>query len=89
LPEGRGKLCAAYDPSGALVVCGGGERFWRPNANCWQVLAGHTDEWAVIPQMYPVHGAATTFYNVRRVCFKTFIAVNTHTGAEINVISQD
>ena len=33
LPEARGKLCAAYDPSGAVIVCGGGERFWRPNAN--------------------------------------------------------
>ena len=40
LPEARGKLCAAYDPSGAVIVCGGGERFWRPNANCWQLVAG-------------------------------------------------
>ena len=42
LPEARGKLCAAYDPSGAVIVCGGGERFWRPNANCWQLVAGQT-----------------------------------------------
>ena len=62
LPEGRGKLCAAYDPSGAIIVCGGGARFWRPNANCWQLVAGATNEWEPIPQMYPVHGAATTFF---------------------------
>ncbi len=61
LPEGRGKMCAAYDPSGAVVVCGGGERFWRPNANCWQLLSGATDRWESIPQMYPVHGAAVAF----------------------------
>lgn len=53
LPEARGKLCAAYDPSGAVIVCGGGERFWRPNANCWQLLAGDIAEWREIPQMYP------------------------------------
>ncbi|XP_059095761.1 uncharacterized protein LOC131890438 [Tigriopus californicus] len=62
LPEGRGKLCAAYDPSGAIVVCGGGERFWRPNANCWQLLEGNIDQWQEIPQMYPVHGAAVAFF---------------------------
>ena len=62
LPEARGKLCASYDPSGAIIVCGGGERFWRPNANCWQLLAGQTTEWESIPQMYPVHGAATAFF---------------------------
>lgn len=62
LPEARGKLCAAYDPSGAIIVCGGGERFWRPNANCWQMLAGMTGEWQEIPQMYPVHGAAVAFF---------------------------
>lgn len=62
LPEGRGKLCAAYDPAGAVIVCGGGERFWRPNANCWQLLAGATATWEEIPQMYPVHGAAVAFY---------------------------
>ncbi len=67
LPEGRGKLCAAYDPSGAIIVCGGGERFWRPNANCWQLLAGLSAgtaaTWQSIPQMYPVHGAAVAFYH--------------------------
>ena len=26
LPEARGKMCAAYDPSGAIIVCGGGPR---------------------------------------------------------------
>lgn len=26
LPEGRGKMNAAYDPSGAVIVCGGGAR---------------------------------------------------------------
>ena len=62
MPEPRGKLCAAYDPSGAVIVCGGGERFWRPNANCWQLVAGLTTQWQPIPNMYPVHGAATTFY---------------------------
>ena len=62
LPEARGKLCASYDPSGAIIVCGGGERFWRPNANCWQLVAGLTSEWKEIPQMYPVHGAATAFF---------------------------
>lgn len=62
LPEGRGKLCAAYDPSGAVLVCGGGERFWRPNANCWQLLSGAADRWRAIPQMYPVHGAAVAFF---------------------------
>ncbi len=61
LPEGRGKMCAAYDPSGAIIVCGGGERFWRPNANCWQLLAGASHEWQPIPQLYPVHGAAVAF----------------------------
>lgn len=62
MPEGRGKMCAAYDPSGAIIVCGGGERFWRPNANCWQLLAGAAEEWQDIPQMYPVHGAAVAFF---------------------------
>ena len=62
LPEARGKLCAAYDPSGAVIVCGGGERFWRPNANCWHLEAGLTTQWVAIPQMYPVHGAATAFF---------------------------
>eukprot|EP00096_Caligus_rogercresseyi_P006745 TRINITY_DN2353_c0_g1_i1.p1 TRINITY_DN2353_c0_g1~~TRINITY_DN2353_c0_g1_i1.p1 ORF type:complete len:788 (-),score=160.43 TRINITY_DN2353_c0_g1_i1:106-2409(-) len=62
LPEGRGKLCAAYDPSGAIIVCGGGERFWRPNANCWQLLAGDSAQWSEIPQMYPVHGASVAFF---------------------------
>ena len=62
LPEGRGKLSAVYDPSGAVIVCGGGERFWRPNADCWQLLAGATDEWQELPQLFPVHGAATTFF---------------------------
>ena len=33
-----GKMCAAFDPSGALIVCGGGQRFWRPNNNCWQLI---------------------------------------------------
>jgi len=61
LPEARGKLCAAYDPSGALIVCGGGQRFWRPNNNCWQLLKG-LNSWEDIPQIYPVHGAATTFF---------------------------
>ena len=37
LPEGRGKMSVAYDPAGAIIVCGGGERFWRPNDDCWQV----------------------------------------------------
>merc|ERR1719499_2119369 len=62
LPEARGKMCAAYDPSGALIVCGGGQRFWRPNNNCWQLLKGFSSNWTEIPQIYPVHGAATTFY---------------------------
>ena len=51
LPEARGKLCAAYDPAGAVIVCGGGERFWRPNANCWQLVAGDTGTWREIPQV--------------------------------------
>ena len=51
LPEARGKLCAAYDPAGAVIVCGGGERFWRPNANCWQLVAGDTATWRDIPQV--------------------------------------
>ena len=51
LPEARGKLCAAYDPAGAVIVCGGGERFWRPNANCWQLVAGDTAAWRDIPQV--------------------------------------
>ena len=55
-------MCASYDPSGAIIVCGGGERFWRPNANCWQLVAGLTTQWKEIPQMYPVHGAATAFF---------------------------
>ena len=50
LPEARGKLCAAYDPAGAVIVCGG-ERFWRPNANCWQLVAGDTSTWREIPQV--------------------------------------
>ena len=62
LPEARGKMSAAYDPSGAIIVCGGGPRFWRPSNNCWQLVKGFTDIWSEIPQMYPVHGAATTFY---------------------------
>ena len=62
LPEARGKMSAAYDPSGAIIVCGGGPRFWRPSNNCWQLVKGFTDRWSEIPQMYPVHGAATTFY---------------------------
>merc|ERR1712038_2057235 len=62
LPEARGKMCAAYDPSGALIVCGGGRRFWRPNNNCWQLLRGYSTQWEEIPQIYPVRGAATTFY---------------------------
>ena len=48
--------------TGAIIVCGGGERFWRPNAKCWQLLAGLTGQWELIPQMYPVHGAATAFF---------------------------
>ena len=48
--------------TGAIIVCGGGERFWRPNAKCWQLLAGSTSQWELIPQMYPVHGAATAFF---------------------------
>lgn len=57
MPEGRGKMCAAYDPSGAVIVCGGGERFWRPNANCWQLVAGLTmDEWKEIPQVFHLTG---------------------------------
>ena len=95
--QARGKMCAAYDPSGAIIVCGGGPRFWRPSNNCWQLVKvfhkfywnihetlsillgtspldirlknsadlsfkGFTDTWSEIPQMYPVHGAATTFY---------------------------
>jgi len=62
LPEARGKMCAAYDPSGALIVCGGGQRFWRPNNNCWQLIKGFSSNWTEIPQIYPVHGAAATFY---------------------------
>ena len=69
--------CAAYDPSGALIVCGGGQRFWRPNNNCWQLLKvqhaladdiniisfqGFSSNWTEIPNIYPVHGAATAFY---------------------------
>jgi hypothetical protein len=37
-------------------------RFWRPNANCWQLVAGDAQEWREIPQMYPVHGAAVAFF---------------------------
>ena len=62
LPEPRGKLSAVYDPSGAVIVCGGGETFWRPNANCWQLVAGATSTWEEIHKMFPVHGAASTFY---------------------------
>ena len=47
LPEARGKLCAAYDPSGAVIVCGGGERFYRPNSDCWQLVSG-LSKWYVI-----------------------------------------
>ena len=36
--QARGKMCAAYDPSGAIIVCGGGPRFWRPSNNCWQLV---------------------------------------------------
>jgi len=61
LPEARGKLCAAYDPSGAVIVCGGGERFYRPNSDCWQLVSG-LSKWQKIPPMFPVHGAATAFY---------------------------
>jgi hypothetical protein len=42
-------------------VCGGGQRFWRPNNNCWQLVKGFST-WEEIPQIYPVHGAATTFF---------------------------
>jgi len=62
LPEPRGKMCAAFDPSGALIVCGGGQRFWRPNNNCWQLVKGFHSNWTEIPNIYPVHGAATAFY---------------------------
>ena len=62
LPEPRGKVSVAYDPSGAVIVCGGGETFWRPNANCWQLVAGATSAWEEIHQIFPVHGAATTFF---------------------------
>merc|ERR1712172_34672 len=62
LPEPRGKMCAAFDPSGALIVCGGGQRFWRPNNNCWQLIKGFHSNWTEIPNIYPVHGAATAFY---------------------------
>jgi hypothetical protein len=27
LPEGRGKMNVAYDPSGAVIICGGGARY--------------------------------------------------------------
>ena len=62
LPEPRGKLSTVYDPSGAVIVCGGGETFWRPNANCWQLVAGASSKWEVIHQMFPVHGAASAFF---------------------------
>jgi len=63
LPEGRGKLNLAYDSAGgAILVCGGGMRFWGPNAECWQLVAGATNQWQEIPQMFPVHGAASTFF---------------------------
>lgn len=62
MPEARGKLSTVYDPSGAVIVCGGGESFWRPYANCWQLVAGATSAWEDVHQMYPVHGAATTFF---------------------------
>ena len=76
-------MCAAFDPSGALIVCGGGQRFWRPNNNCWQLVKvmmrfriwrsnsftitikppqGFHSNWTEIPNIYPVHGAATAFY---------------------------
>ena len=62
LPEPRGKLSTVYDPSGAVIVCGGGETFWRPNANCWQLVAGASSKWEEIHQMFPVHGAASAFF---------------------------
>ena len=62
MPEPRGKLSTVYDPSGAVIVCGGGETFWRPNANCWQLVAGASSKWEVIHQMFPVHGAASAFF---------------------------
>ena len=37
LPAARGKMSVAYDPTGAIIVCGGGERYWRPSDDCWQV----------------------------------------------------
>ena len=63
MPKARGKISAAYDPSGAILVCGGGERFWRPNADCWQLIAGDTSYWKELKPMFPVHGAATAFFN--------------------------
>ena len=62
LPEKRGKLSVVYDPAGAVIACGGGERIWEPSANCWQLLADATDRWVELPPIYPVHGAATTFF---------------------------
>ena len=62
MPEPRGKLSTVYDPSGAVIVCGGGETFWRPNANCWQLVAGASSKWEEIHQMFPVHGAASAFF---------------------------
>ena len=62
MPEPRGKLSVVYDPSGAVIVCGGGETFWRPNADCWQLVAGATSAWEEVHQIFPVHGAASTFF---------------------------
>ena len=50
--------------AGAIIVCGGGERFWRPNANCWQLVAGDTSAWRDIPQvttMFQLRGLNTHY----------------------------
>ena len=88
LPEERGKLCAAYDPSGAVIVCGGGARFWRPNANCWQLLHG-VDEWQEIPQMYPVHGAAVAFFRAKFWVFGGSTGDDSHDHTITDKVSVD
>ena len=41
-------MCAAYDPNGAIIVCGGGPRFWRPSNNCWQLVKVRNCLWTIL-----------------------------------------
>ena len=41
-------MCAAYDPNGAIIVCGGGPRFWRPSNNCWQLVKVRNCLWIIL-----------------------------------------